>query len=416
MAHGGNNLASSLDAKARDVLARITRRQIIELDTCSHCALCTDSCPAYSESKNPLHAPGIRSAKTVKLYNKKFSVLARILGERKVTEEEVADLAESAYHCSLCGRCREACPFGFQTHQLWIRVREIVNELGGNPENVVRLNKLMEENMNPYGLEPDTRLDWADYTDLEDPPEKEQAEIAYFVGCTTAYKGANHEVAFSISSILNQLGEDWTLLGEDEWCCGNPSLISGDEHTAKMYAEHNVEALESRGVEKVITGCAGCFRVFKYEYPILLGRSLKFEVVHAVEYLRDKLMSGELKLNPTDDKVIYHDPCELSRLGGVIMAPREALSKLTNNPLEFEEHGIDVRCCGGGGLLQAVDNEMRLNIVKVRLDEAKEKGADILVSACPACKLAFTDGVREHKTGIEVMDLLELAARQLGLL
>jgi len=114
--------------------------------------------------------------------------------------------------------------------------------------------------------------------------------------------------------------------------------------------------------------------------------------------------------------VIYHDPCELSRLGGVIEAPREALAKLAGSVLEFDERGIDVRCCGGGGLLQAVDNDMRLSIVKKRLDEAKEKGADILVSACPACKLAFMDGVREHKTGIEVLDLLELAARQLGLL
>jgi heterodisulfide reductase subunit D len=388
----------------------------MELDTCSHCALCTETCPAYDISKNPLHAPGVRSAETVKLFDKKFSLLARVLGERKITDQDVADLSESAYHCSLCGRCREACPFGFQTHQLWIKVREIVNELGGNPENVVRLGKLMGENMNPYGLEPDTRLDWADYTDLENPPAKDSAEIAYFVGCTTAYKGANHEVAFSVSSILNHLGEDWTLLGEDEWCCGNPSLISGDEHTAKVYAKHNVEALESRGVKKVITSCAGCFRVIKFEYPILLGRKPSFEVVHAVEYLRDKLSTGDLKVKPTDVNVIYHDPCELSRLGGVIEAPREALAKLAGSVLEFDERGIDVRCCGGGGLLQAVDNDMRLSIVKKRLDEAKEKGADILVSACPACKLAFMDGVREHKTGIEVLDLLELAARQLGLL
>ncbi|HEX9913577.1 MAG TPA: (Fe-S)-binding protein [Candidatus Bathyarchaeia archaeon] len=409
-------MTSDRDNVGKAALSKITRRQIMELDTCSHCALCTENCPAYDVSKNPLHAPGVRSAETVKLYEKKFSLLARVLGEKKITDRDVADLSESTYHCTLCGRCREACPFGFQTHQLWIRVREIVNELGGNPENVVRLGKLMGENMNPYGLEPDTRLDWADYTDLEDPPVKDNAEIAYFVGCTTAFKGANHEVAFSVSSLLNHLGEDWTLLGEDEWCCGNPSLISGDEHTAKAYAEHNVEALESRGVKKVITSCAGCFRVIKFEYPVLLGRKPSFEVVHAVEYLREVLSTRDLTVKPTDLKVIYHDPCELSRLGGVVEAPRDALARLASSVLEFDERGIDVRCCGGGGLLQAVDGGMRLAIVKKRLDEAREKGADLLVSACPACKLAFVDGVREYKTGIEVLDILELAARQLGLL
>jgi len=409
-------LTAELNSKAKASLGKFTRRQVMELDTCAHCALCTENCPAYHESRDPLHAPGVRSAVAVKLYDKKHNLLTRLFGNTEVTEEDVERLSESAYHCTLCGRCMESCPFGFQTHELWCRVREIVADLGGTPQNVARLGKMLEETMNPYGLEPDERLDWVDYTDLDEVPEKEQAEVAYFVGCTTAFKGANHDVAFSIASILDEVDEDWTVLGEDEWCCGNPSLLSGDEHTAREYALHNVEALEARGVKKVITGCAGCFRVFRFEYPKLLGREPNFEILHAVEYLRDLLASGRLKLESTEEKVIYHDPCELSRLGGVIEAPREALSHMTTEPLEFEDHGINVKCCGGGGLLQAVDNEMRLDIVTERLIEAKEKGADVLVSACPACKLAFTDGVRERGVKIEVLDLLELAAKRLGAL
>ena len=409
-------MTAELDDRAKASLSRFTRRQVMELDTCAHCALCTENCPAYHESRDPLHAPGVRSALAVKLYDKKHSFLTRLFGDSEITEEDVERLSESAYHCTLCGRCMESCPFGFQTHELWCRVREIVADLGGTPQNVARLGKMLEESMNPYGLEPDERLDWVDYTGLDEVPEKEQAEVAYFVGCTTAFKGANHDVAFSIASILDEVEEDWTVLGEDEWCCGNPSLLSGDEHTAREYALHNVEALESRGVKKVITGCAGCYRVFRFEYPKLLGREPRFEILHAVEHLRDLLASSRLKLEAVDEKVIYHDPCELSRLGGVVEAPREALSFLTRKPLEFEDHGINVKCCGGGGLLQAVDNDMRLDIVTERLTEAKEKGADVLVSACPACKLAFTDGVRERGVKIEVLDLLELAAKRLGLL
>jgi heterodisulfide reductase subunit D len=409
-------LTAELDDRAKASLDKFTRRQVLELDTCAHCALCTENCPAYHESRDPLHAPGVRSAMAVKLYDKKHNLLTRLFGNTETAEEDVERLSESAYHCTLCGRCMESCPFGFQTHELWCKVREIVADLGGTPVNVARLGKMLDETMNPYGLEPDERLDWVDYTGLDEIPEKEQAEVAYFVGCTTAFKGVNHDVAFSIASILDEVGEDWTVLGEDEWCCGNPSLLSGDEDTAKEYALHNVEALESRDVKKVITGCAGCYRVFRLEYPKLLGREPRFETLHAVEYLRDLLVSGRLRLDPTDEKVIYHDPCELSRLGGVVEAPREALGYMTTEPLEFKEHGIDVKCCGGGGLLQAVDNEMRLDIVTERLTEAEEKGADVLVSACPACKLAFTDGVRERGVKVEVLDLLELAAKRLGVL
>jgi len=114
--------------------------------------------------------------------------------------------------------------------------------------------------------------------------------------------------------------------------------------------------------------------------------------------------------------VSYHDPCELSRLGGVVDAPREALGYLAGDFVELPEHGVDVRCCGGGGLLQATDNEMRLAIARVRLEQALELGVEVLTSACPACKLAFVDGVRAFDMDIEVLDLMELAARQLGLL
>ncbi len=352
----------------------------------------------------------------VKLYDKQHGLRARIQGHRPVTDEEVEELSDSAFNCTFCGRCMEVCPFGIQTHELWSKVREVVHDLEGTPRNVGMLEGMLDESQNPYGLDPDSRLDWADFTDLEEIPEKDEAQVAYFVGCTTAFKGANHEVAFATASILNMLGEDWTLLGEDEWCCGSPLLLAGDEHSAKEYAKHNVEVLESRGVKRLITGCSGCYRVFKWEYPKLLGHDLKFEVLHTLEYLLEKLESGELKPEKTDERVIYHDPCELSRLGGLIEEPRKVLAYLADDWVEFAEHGIDVRCCGGGGLLQASNNEARLAIVKKRLDEAKSLGADVITSACPSCKLTFVDGARVHEVDIEVLDLVELVAKQLDVL
>jgi heterodisulfide reductase subunit D len=416
MAQGGKNLTSNIQAKTKKSLGKFTRRQVMELDTCSHCALCTEMCPAYNESKNHLHAPGVRTSIALKLYDKKHSFWTKLFGEKTITDEEIMKLTESTYHCSLCGRCMETCPFGFQTHELWIRIREIVDSMESTPENVARLAGLLEENMNPYGLEPDTRLDWSFFTDLEDAPELDEAEIAYFVGCTTAYKGANHDAAFSICSILEELEENWTLLGEDEWCCGAPSVMSGNEEEAKKYAKHNTVLLESKKVKKVLTGCAGCYRMLKFEYPVMLGRKPNFEVIHAVQYLSERLNSGKLVLDKSVEKIIYHDPCELGRLSGIIKEPREAISYLTSNLIEFEDYGLDSKCCGGGGLLQAVDNDMRINIVKEKLDEAIAKEADVLVSACPACKLAFVDGVREFKMDLEIRDIHELVAKRLGVL
>ena len=99
----------------------------------------------------------------------------------------------------------------------------------------------------------------------------------------------------------------------------------------------------------------------------------------------------------------------------MIEEPRIILKVLTTNPVELPENGLEGRCCGGGGLLQAVDDELRLSIVDARLRQASELGVEILTSACPSCKLTLSDGVRERGYNLEVLDLMELLARQMGL-
>ena len=137
------------DSMAKEAFGKITRRQLLELDTCARCALCAEKCPAYAESKKPNHAPSVRSAKTVRLYNKKFSLLAKLLGSKPIRKKEIDDLADSAYHCTLCGRCMETCPFGFQTHELWTRVREVVHDLDGTLTNISMLEEMLDDSQNP---------------------------------------------------------------------------------------------------------------------------------------------------------------------------------------------------------------------------------------------------------------------------
>jgi len=91
------------------------------------------------------------------------------------------------------------------------------------------------------------------------------------------------------------------------------------------------------------------------------------------------------------------------------------LKAFSTDFVEMPEHGVDVRCCGGGGLLQATDNELRLSIAKRRLEQAKSVGAAVLTSACPACKATFLDALRSNGGDLEVLDVVEFVARRLGL-
>lgn len=400
-------------AKISSSLKQISNRKRMELDTCAHCGLCTGKCPTYAGSGEANYSPSIRASKMLRLMDKKDGILTRFLGQKDISVEEFRDLSDSVYNCTLCGRCMETCPFGFQTHELWVSLRGIIHSMGCQNANVARMERQLEETRNPYGLDSDTRLDWVDYTSLDQLPIKEKAEVAFWVGCTTAFKGANQNVAFCIANILNHVKEDWTSLGDKEWCCGSPVLLSGDEEKFREYVEHNVALIEKLGVKRVITGCSGCYRILKWEYPTLLKKELPFEVIHVVEYIRDKIDQKQLSIEKLDKKITYHDPCELARLGGIVNAPREILRSFAGNFVEINENKLDSRCCGGGGLLHSSNSDLRLAVVKNRLEQVKDTGAEILTSSCPACKLAYLDGVREFGYKIEVLDLVELVARQM---
>lgn len=258
---------------------------------------------------------------------------------------------------------------------------------------------------------------WIEYSELEDAPINEKADVVYFVGCTSSLKSQTQDIPYCISRILNEAKEKWTLLGDDEKCCGAPSLMAGDWEGARELAEHNVKLIESLGAKKVVTGCPSCYRALKYKYPQLLKRKPMFRVVHAVELAHEYLWkSGRLLVTEKfDERIAYHDPCELARLCEIVEEPREVLQVLTDNMVELPENRLDTRCCGGGGLLQATDNEMRLKIAEKRIRQAERLKVDILTSACPACKITLVDGSNNIDSDIEILDIMELLARRLGL-
>ena len=183
-----------------------------------------------------------------------------------------------------------------------------------------------------------------------DVPEKERAETLYFVGCTTSYTLSLRRIAIGVTTILNAAKEDWTILG-DEWCCGVPLKFGGGTERFREFVTHNVDMIEASSAKKVVFNCPGCYRMFKQEYPKILGRSLKFSMLHVAELVSEYLNVGKLSLKENlNEKITYHDPCELSRLLGVIDEPRNALAETTTTLLELPENKINTHCCGGGGL------------------------------------------------------------------
>jgi heterodisulfide reductase subunit D len=123
-------------------------------------------------------------------------------------------------------------------------------------------------------------------------------------------------------------------------------------------------------------------------------------------------------------KFIYHDPCELARLGGVFEAPRKVVENIpgVGKLMDFDDNRMKSACCGGGGGLKAIQNDVAIRIGGKKAEAAFGAGADNIVSCCPSCKFNLNQACIEKKKWykenrpdakfrMEMSDLVELVSK-----
>jgi Fe-S oxidoreductase len=106
--------------------------------------------------------------------------------------------------------------------------------------------------------------------------------------------------------------------------------------------------------------------------------------------------------------VTYHDPCYLGRYNRIFDEPREIIRSIPGlNLVEMKHHGADSLCCGGGGGRMWQDLKVDVKMSEVRIREAEETGAEVLVTACPLCRIMLEDARKAAglKKSLRIMDL-----------
>ncbi|HEY5897077.1 MAG TPA: heterodisulfide reductase-related iron-sulfur binding cluster, partial [Burkholderiales bacterium] len=68
-------------------------------------------------------------------------------------------------------------------------------------------------------------------------------------------------------------------------------------------------------------------------------------------------------------------------------------------------------CCGGGGGRIWMETPKGERFADLRVKQALETGAEVLVTACPYCITNFTDASLDQ--GLEVKDITEVVAEAL---
>jgi len=160
----------------------------------------------------------------------------------------------------------------------------------------------------------------------------------------------------------------------------------------------------------VVFSCAGCYRVFRRDYPSLLGKELPFTPLHISEYLDQLVKEGRLRFRRREPvTVTYHDPCHLGRHCGVYQSPRDLITSIEGVTLtEIETHRNYAHCCGAGGGVKSSDPELAVKAASLRLQEAAQTGANLLVTTCPFCRRNLNDAAEAAETAIPIQDVVQL--------
>jgi heterodisulfide reductase subunit D len=393
-------------------LAHFTLRQIMEMEACTRCGECIDTCPTYAEAQHEEIHPLQKIARAKGLWKSDhLGLLARLFGIRPASDEELAAFGEGVYRCTLCARCQVVCPVQIDTRPLWISMREQLVEWDLVPEALKTLQTRVREQHNISGDDNANRLVWTQNMDRvpEDLERKAGAETVYFIGCVGAMYPRVYGVPQSFAQILERLGEGFTTLGGEEWCCGFPLQIAGMGQQAVELARHNVEAVRAIGARRLVATCPSCYHTWAHEYPQTLGEPLGFDVLHATDLLAARLEQEEIPLRDFPQPVTYHDPCDLGRTSGIYDAPRRILQAIPG--IEFAEM-VDNRelalCCGGGGDAEMADADLTAAVGKRRMGQAQAVGAKYIVTACQQCKRTLLDAARKNRIRIRTLDIVEL--------
>ena len=385
-------------------------KEIIRMEACTSCCLCADVCPAVSATKDG-HLSGIyRLTELRKIMRSRSGLFRRFFGKKAPTKEQLKQFSETVYRCTLCGRCQEVCPSGILLRDLWLSLRQDLVHSDSYPKKVDIIRQNVAESHNVFDEDNEERVDWVE--DLRNPPEhgyvKDKANVVYFTGCVASYFPMAQEIPMALVAVLDAAEVDFTLLAEEEWCCGFPLLGAGLREHFEDLIEHNITAVRAKGAQTVVFACPSCYQMWREHYP------REFDIYHVTQYLNQLIAGDRLPLKKLDLTVTFHDPCDLGRGSREYDAPREVIRAIPGVKLvEMSHNRENCLCCGGGGNLEMIDSKLSGEIAKAKIDEAMETGAQAVVTACQQCVRVMNTYVRRNKIEFEVMDIVQLVQKAL---
>lgn len=269
---------------------------------------------------------------------------------------------------------------------------------------------------------------------------------AYFPGCSLKGMGKAYEESFL--AVCEVLGIGMREL--DDWnCCGATAYMSVDENAALMLAARNL-ALAGQAGADVVAPCAACYlglnKAVRYldKYPQHgepirqalesegMGLNRELRVRHPLDVIVNDFglpeLAARVKRPLGGLKVACYYGCQIVRPFADFddqFRPRTMDDLAEVLGAEVVEYPLRAKCCGGSltGTLPEVGQRLAYNLLR----EARRRGAELIVTACPLCQFnleGYQDKIAAKYRDVSLPTVyftqlvglaLGLAPRELGL-
>jgi Fe-S oxidoreductase len=393
----------------------------VDLETCINCGMCADACQFYEVSNDPHYAPVNKTALVRRHYRRELSPTRMLFRPftRRISVRDLEDWSKLVFGaCTDCSRCDMMCPMGIRISRMIRLTRKALFDAGVVPAELESVEREQRDHNKVFGVDAGFLADCVAELrqgGLEIPVDKERADVMVL---TTALdlKVFPGELA-AYAKILNKLGVDWTLRSA-AFEGSNFGLISGDTRGEAVECSRVVEEATAIGAKVVLTPDRGhAYLALRWEAANVRKRPLAFAVLSMPEFLAREIRSGRLSLNKAENgrSALFHDPCRLGRQSGVYDEPREIIASLGLELRRSDAEQREEYCCGGGcGEFVLQDYaDLRQKVFALHQREADERGVDMVITACSACRFNFVAGADRAKWNKPIVSLTELVAEQL---
>jgi Fe-S oxidoreductase len=388
------------------------------------CSRCAAACQLHQSTGEDRDIPCHRSELLLRIYRRYFTyagILQARLGRGFVlTDEYLDEMAESFYRCTACRRCKSTCPMGIDHGLITHLSRWLLAEIDVIPKALlVAVREQLEGVGNTSAIPVPALRDTCEFLEeeLEDiyhakvkyPIDVEGAEYVFFPAVSDFLLEA--DTLMGNAAVMHVTGGSWTI-GSGNYDGINYGLFYSDRMMERIVQKVAAEVRRLRG-RKVLVGECGHATRSAWFLPTFCGPDAP-PVVNCMQYAWAQLHAGKIPLR--DDKILervtYHDPCNIARVGRITEEPREILRAICRDFVEMTPNRTQNYCCGGGGGTVSIDEIRAFRtgpLGKRKADQIRATGARYLVAPCANCKKQLREVCQDNGLDdVEVVGLHDL--------